>query len=107
MAWPFTGKTPEYVLSYYDFKNVIASGTSTATAPALSADPLIFGGLTVNGGTMGAITIRDGANASAGTVIANITNPVSATRYEYNVRCSAGLCVFASAATNYTLQYIK
>ena len=102
MAWPFTGKTPERVVSFYNFTNSTLSGTCSG-----SSTPCIFGKLIVNGGTTGSLTIRDSTSASGGTVIATIGTPVTGAQYEYNVHCETGLSVYASAATNFTLTYLR
>jgi len=102
MAWPFTEKMPERVASYYDFTNSAVSGTVTA-----STTPCVLGKLIVNGGTMGALVIRDATAASGTRVIATITAPVSGNAFDFNIRCNTGLSVFASAATNYTLTYLR
>src|SRR3990172_6728824 len=103
MSWPFTGKTPNYVVTHFDYLNGLGlSGTSSA-----SDTPCVLGSMIVRGGTMGNLVIRDSPNASGGSVIAQIALPTAGKTFEYNVRCNNGLAVFASAATDFVMTILK
>jgi hypothetical protein len=61
-------------------------------------------GITVNGGTLGSITVYDNTAAS-GTVIAAL-DTLSRQTYRYNVIFRTGLTVVTAAATNITVSYL-
>ena len=103
MAWPFTEKTPQYVVTYFDYVNGIGASGTTSASPT----PCVLGNIIVRGGTMGNLVIRDSPNASGGNVIAQIALPTAGKTFEYNVRCNYGLAVFASAATDFVLTILK
>ena len=80
--------------------NIKASGTASGVA-----GPCILSRVVINGGTLGAMVIRDGANASAGNVLATIAGPSAGNIFWYDAMCINGISIFASAATDYTYVY--
>ena len=77
------------------------SGTLTA-APG----PAVLGSIFVCGGTLGFIQVYDNTSAS-GKVVANITAPSGGQWFGFNCRMDAGIAVLTTAATNYTLTYVR
>lgn len=94
--------TPRSVFETNDWANVNASGTASGVA-----GPVVLSRLVVNGGTLGALVIRDGLNASGGTVIATIAGPSAGNVFWYDAFCNLGISIFASAATDFTYVYKK
>lgn len=101
MAFPFGGKEPEKVVECWQYKFSNTSGTCSGFASGG-----VLGQLIVQGGTLGALTIYDNTAAS-GTMIANITAPSGGQQFWFNAIVYKGISVFASAATNYTVTYMK
>ena len=104
MTWPFSGKMPVRIVRHWDvFYSTGLSGTQSA-----SDRPCVLGGITIVGGTMGNLVIRDATGASGGGgVIAQIATPETGRYLQYNVKTNYGLAVYASAATNFTITYLK
>ena len=80
--------------------NVKVSGTASGVA-----GPVILSRVVVNGGTLGALVIRDSMDASAGTVLANIAGPSAGHVFWYDAIMMNGISIFASAATDFTYVY--
>ena len=101
MVWPLGGsKDPGNF--YWDYKYNYVSGTCTAMT-----GPGVFGRIFINGGTYGLLTITDQTGATGGGVIAQFTPSVTGQSFEFGVRCYQGLSIFASAATSYTVTYLR
>lgn len=96
------GNNPRSVFEVNDWANVKASGTASGVP-----GPVIFSRLVINGGTLGALVIRDGANASAGSVLATIPGPSAGNVFWYDASFVNGISIFASAATDFTYVYKK
>ena len=102
MTFPFGDKRSLENI-YWDFKRNTASGTCSAMA-----GPGVLGSIFINGGTMGIVTITDGLNASGtGGNIVHFTPSVTGESFDFNVRCRYGCSVFASAATDYTVFFMR
>jgi hypothetical protein len=76
---------------------------TTATTTVVKTGTGIFGGIQVQGGTTGTITVYDNTSAS-GKVIANFDTTVAiAPTYMFNTGVSIGITVVTSAATKITV----
>lgn len=94
------GKDPGNV--YWDYTYNTASGTCSAMK-----GPGVFGAIFINGGTMGLLTITDQTGSTGGNIIAQFTPSVSGEYWDFSIRCNKGLSIFASAATTYTVTYMR
>ena len=101
MAFPFNGRR-DSENEYWDFYNNKVSGTCTAMA-----GQGVLGSVFVNGGTYGLLTITDNTGATGGALIAQFTPSVTGESFNFSVRCRYGCSIFASAATNYTVTYLR
>jgi hypothetical protein len=82
---------------------------STATNTQMASATVIFHTLVINGGTAGALTVKDtsASDCSGGTtiaVIATLTGASSET-LQYDIQTKNGLCVTSAAATDATVSY--
>ena len=102
MGFPFAGnKDPGN--TYWDYTYRTASGTCTAMD-----GPGVLGSIFINGGTMGIMSITDNTAASGGAgTIATFTPSVSGESFIFDIRCKVGCSIFASAATSYTVTYMR
>ena len=101
MAWPLGGsKDPGNI--YWDYKYNSVSGSCCAVQA-----PCVLGSIFINGGTYGLITISDNTGATGGNLIAQFTPSVTGEYFDFSVRCFKGLSIFASAATQYTVTYLR
>ena len=73
----------------------------TATTTVCITGKGTFSHLTVNGGTMGSITIYDNS-AGSGTEIAIIASPLAGMLLIYDYEFDTGLTIVTAAATNIT-----
>lgn len=94
--------TPRSIFETNDWANVNASGTASGVA-----GPVVFSRLIINGGTLGVLVVRDGLNASGGSVLATIVGPSAGNVFWYDAFCNTGISIFASAATDFTYVYKK
>ena len=102
MGFPFAGRREPWNI-YWDYTYNTASGTCTAMA-----GPGVLGRIFINGGTMGIITVTDNTAASGGAgTIASFTPSVTGQSFIFDIRCKVGCSVFASAATSYTVTYMR
>jgi len=83
-----------------DFVNI-----ATATETEVKASSGILATVVVNGGTMGAITIYNGAVAG-GLKVATIAAPLAGMLFPYGVHCPNGITVVTAAATDITVTYL-
>jgi len=82
-----------------DFSNIVSDATTLVKSGAGS-----LACITVNGGTMGAITVYDSLTA-AGTKIATVASPVAGMVLPYGVRFKTGLTIVTADNTNLTVSY--
>jgi hypothetical protein len=90
--------------SGFQFKHI-----STATNTPEASATVILHTIVINGGTAGAITVKDtaAADCSGGTTIAVIATLTgsSAQTLAYDLQTSTGLCLTTAAATDVTVSY--
>lgn len=79
-----------------------ATNISTATTTVVSARPCCLKRVTINGGTMGAVTIYDNASAASGTLVATIAAPLPGDTFEYEADLVNGCVIVTAAATDLT-----
>lgn len=65
----------------------------------------VFGGLTINGGTLGSGRVCDGTNSSAQKLMQLPAAPSASQNYSYNVKFQSGLTLVLCSATDLTLRY--
>jgi len=82
-----------------DFSNITSDATTLVKSGAGS-----LACITVNGGTMGAITVYDSLTA-AGTKIGTVASPVAGMVLPYGVRFKTGLTIVTADNTNLTVSY--
>lgn len=94
------GGKQEIVLGPYEPQNI-----STATTTVVKDGAGILHLITINGGTLGAITVYDN-NAGSGTKIATLDASADRRSYFYNVRFTTGLTIVTAAATDITVAFL-
>lgn len=79
---------------------------SSADNTVIKSSPGILAGIKVTGGTMGTVTVYNGATCT-GTVIDNAasTDIYPGLPMPYGIRMSNGICVYTSAATRLVVVY--
>lgn len=87
------------VYERYKYNNI-----TTATTTLIKTGSGILAGITVNGGTIGAITIYDNTTAST-TKIATIASPFAGQVIPFGIGFSTGLTIVTGAATDITVMY--
>lgn len=86
-------------------ERLLPANISTATTTLVKTGTGFLGQIIVNGGTMGAVTVYDGVDAT-GTAIATIAAPTAGMVLPYGCVFSVGLCIVTAAATNITVSYV-
>ena len=92
---------PPIPRDFYRYAN-IKTATTTVIHATGKGGGLVA--ITINGGTMGSITIYDNGAAS-GTEVAIIAIPVAGQVFPYSAKLSTGLTIVTAAATNLTVTY--
>ena len=100
---PAVDAEPRYpgaeIVEKADFANI-----ATATTTLVKSGAGSLASITVNGGTMGSITVYDSLTA-AGTKIATVAAPVAGMVLPYGVRFKTGLTIVTAEATDLTVSY--
>lgn len=101
MGFPYLGNRDPGSI-FWDYSYNTASGALSAMK-----GPGVLGSILINGGTMGLLTITDQTGATGGNIIAQITPSNSGEFFDFGIRCKVGCTIYASAATNYTVTYLR
>jgi len=100
---PAVDAEPRYpgaeIVEKASFSNIISNTTTLVKSGAGS-----LACITVNGGSMGAITVYDSLTA-AGTKIGTVASPVAGMVLPYGVRFTTGLTIVTADNTNLTVSY--
>ena len=100
---PWVDAEPRYpgaeIVEKEAYSNITANATTLVKSGAGS-----LACITVNGGTMGSITVYDSLTA-AGTKIGPVASPVAGMILPYGVRFNTGLTIVTADNTNLTVSY--
>lgn len=77
----------------------------SATTTVVSARPGVLSHVTVNGGTMGTITIYDNASAASGRKVATIDDPLASDVLPYLTSMLYGIVVVTAEATDISVSF--
>jgi len=84
----------------YSYRNI-----TTATTTYVKSAPGTLAGILVNGGTMGAITVKDNTATVTGSTVATIASPTAGQVIPFGIRCSNGIGIVTADNTNLTVIY--
>jgi len=108
-VWNFSNRPPTVSAQLAASSGFQSKHISTATNTPEASASVILHTIVINGGTAGAITVKDtsAADCSGGTTIAVIATLTgsSAQTLSYDLQTVNGLCLTTAAATDVTVSY--